>query len=83
MQISFSGFGGNSNSQSEERKQRTLQSLMLIMAVYVCSWFLTVSILTIINLPQMSAFACILFEALLISANVLCFRINNYICLKA
>ena len=51
------GFGGNSNSQSEERKQRTLQSLMLIMAVYVCTWFMTVSILTIINLPQMSASA--------------------------
>ena len=54
------------------------------MAVYVCTWFLTVSILTVINLPQMSTFTSVLSQfvrskALVVLVNALCFTIHNYV----
>ena len=38
----FAGFGFPANSAAEHNKQRVLQSLFLVMSVYVCTWVFTV-----------------------------------------
>jgi hypothetical protein len=38
----FAGFGFPANSAAEHNKQRVLQSLYLVMSVYVFTWFFTV-----------------------------------------
>jgi hypothetical protein len=39
---SCTGFGGAANSTSERNKRRTLQSLCIIVCIYVGTWFATV-----------------------------------------
>jgi hypothetical protein len=48
MQVSCTGFGGEAKSTAEKNKQRTLQSLFIIMFIYSSTWFATVIILNLI-----------------------------------
>jgi hypothetical protein len=49
MQL-HTGFGGAAKSTTEKNKRRTLQSLFIIVCIYVGTWFVTVIVNSVIIL---------------------------------
>jgi hypothetical protein len=63
MQVSCTGFGGEAKSTAEKNKQRTLQSLFIIMVIYSSTWFATVIILNLVSIMGEYMFQISRFQA--------------------